>query len=29
MTVDGLVQSDDAVQLVDDRKEHFVEIKTG
>jgi cyclic beta-1,2-glucan synthetase len=29
MTVDGLAQSDGAVQLVDDRKEHFVEIKMG
>ena len=29
MTVDGLVQSDGAIQLVDDRMEHFVEIKMG
>ncbi len=29
MTVDGLVQSDGTAQLVDDRKEHFVEIKVG
>lgn len=29
ITVDGMVQSDGAVQLVDDRKEHFVEIKIG
>jgi len=29
MTVDGLVQRNGAVQLVDDRKEHFVEIALG
>ena len=29
VTVDGLVQSDGAVHLVDDQKEHFAEIKTG
>jgi cyclic beta-1,2-glucan synthetase len=29
MTIDGLVQSDGAVQLVDDRREHFVEIALG
>jgi cellobiose phosphorylase len=29
IVVDGLVQSDGSVHLVDDRKEHFVEIKIG
>ncbi|MCX6672690.1 MAG: cyclic beta 1-2 glucan synthetase [Methanothrix sp.] len=29
VTVDGLVQSDGSIRLVDDQREHFVEIKTG
>ncbi len=29
VTVDGLVQSNGSIHLVDDRKEHFVEIKIG
>ena len=27
VTVDGLVQSDGSIHLVDDQKEHFVEVK--
>jgi len=27
VTVDGLVQSDGSVHLVDDQREHFVEVK--